>query len=385
MIAFNPPTTINATLQATNSSATAAPAIRLSDPYPSGILSSYQSTTVSVAARPRNQQAARITQWNVAGEISLPGQSNVELAYVGNRGANLQASLPINTVPFGVNGALAANRPYPQWQQVNMVFTAAPSSFDSLQLKYEKRQSRGLYALVSYTFANAQEVTGGFGAGGHTIQNTLTRDFSNLDALLQGELGPNSQTARHRLTATEVWQLPIGRGHAIGGGMSSALDALVGGWQVSSITSWRTGLPVDVTLAASGTDPATGKPYTFLSRNGGGLRPNLTGIDPNGSSDASADRLHYLDIAAYAVPAVNTPGNAGPTSAWGPGAITTDLSLVKRFTFDRITADVRAEAFNVFNHTNYGQPSGSFPSTTFGSITTAGDPRIVQLAVRLGF
>ena len=167
--------------------------------------------------------------------------------------------------------------------------------------------------------------------------------------------------------------------------MNRALDALVGGWQVSSITSWRTGLPVDVTMAASGTNPATGLPYTFFSRNGGGLRPNLTGVDPNDGSDASADRLHYLNVAAYSVPATNTPGNAGPTSAWGPGALTTDLSLVKRFSLDRLTVDVRAEAFNLFNHTNYSNPNGSYPSASFGSITSAGDPRIVQLAARLAF
>jgi hypothetical protein len=385
MLGFNPPTTIDATLQSTGTTSSATPAIKLSDPFPTGILSSYTSNTVSVHARDRDQQAATIRQWNIAAEMQLGWQSSVEAAYVGNRGANLQASLPINAVQFGVNGAIAANRPYPQWQQINMIFTAARSTFDSLQLKFEKRQSRGLYALVSYTLANAQEEVGGFGAGGHTIQNTLTRDFSNLDALLSAELGPNAQTARHRLTATQVWQLPIGRGHAVGGQMNRALDALVGGWQVSSITSWRTGLPVDVTMAASGTDPATGLPYTFFSRNGGGLRPNLTGVDPNSGSDAGADRLHYLNAAAYRVPATNTPGNAGPASAWGPGALTTDLSLVKRFTLDRLTVDVRAEAFNVFNHTNYSNPNGSYPSASFGSITSAGDPRIVQLAARLGF
>jgi len=82
---------------------------------------------------------------------------------------------------------------------------------------------------------------------------------------------------------------------------------------------------------------------------------------------------------------VNTPGNAGPTSAWGPGAWTTDLSLVKRLTFGRYTADLRAEAFNLFNTVNYGQPNGSFGSASFGQITSAGDPRIIQFAVRFGF
>jgi hypothetical protein len=190
--------------------------------------------------------------------------------------------------------------------------------------------------------------------------------------------------ARHRLTLTEVWQLPIGRGRAVGGEMSPALDAIVGGWQLSSITSVRSGLPVDVTLASSGTDPATGATYSFLNRNGGGILPNATGVDPNGHSSTS-DLLHWLDAAAYAVQPVNTPGNAGPTSAWGPGAWTTDLSLVKRFTFDRFSTDFRLEAFNLFNTVNFNNPNGSFGSTSFGQITSAGDPRIIQLAVRVGF
>jgi len=181
-----------------------------------------------------------------------------------------------------------------------------------------------------------------------------------------------------------VWQLPVGRGRAIGNTMSRALDAAVGGWQISSITSIRSGTAVDVTLASSGTDPATGQPYSFLNRNGGGILPNATGTDPNGKSSTD-DLLHWLDPAAYAVQPVNTPGNARPASAWGPGAWTTDISLVKRFTFDRFTADVRAEAFNLLNTVNYANPSASFGSASFGQITSAGDPRIIQLAVRVGF
>jgi hypothetical protein len=181
-----------------------------------------------------------------------------------------------------------------------------------------------------------------------------------------------------------VWQLPIGRGHAVGNTMSKALDAVVGGWQIASITSIRSGTPVDVTLSSSGVDPATGLSYSFLNRNGGGILPNATGIDPNGKSSFS-DILHWLDPAAYAVQPVNTPGNAGPAGAWGPRAVTTDISLVKRFTFPNFTADVRAEAFNLFNTVNYANPNGSFGTTSFGQITSAGDPRIVQLAVRVGF
>jgi hypothetical protein len=385
MLVFNPPTTINATLQTTGTGPSATPILQLSNPFPASMLSSYNPSTVGVKGRDRDQQAATIRQWNIAAEMPLAWQSSVEVAYVGNRGSNLQANLPINAVQFGANGAVAASRPYPQWQQVMMWFSAGKSTFDSLQVKLEKRQSQGLYLLASYTLADAHEEVGGWGAGGHGIQDTLNRDFSNLDALLRADRGPNAQTARHRFTFTQIWQLPIGRGRAIGSTMRPALDAVVGGWQLSSITSIRTGLPVNVSLSRTGTDPATGLAYSFFDRNGGSLRPNLTGVDPNGHSDAAADRLHFLDQAAYSVPALNTPGNSVPASAWGPGAWTTDMSLVKRFTFNGFTADLRAEAFNVFNHTNYGSPNATYPSATFGSITTAGDPRIVQLAVRVGF
>jgi hypothetical protein len=384
MLPFNPPQLIRAQLNASGTGSTATPAILLSDPFPSTLLSSYDSSTVSVRAHERDWNMPQVQQWNVAFETRFPWESSVEVAYVGNRGSNEIVSLPINAVQWGQNGSVVANRPFPEWQQITMFFTAAQSKYDSLQLKFEKRQSRGLYLLASYTFANALEEGGGWGAGGHTIQDNVRPDYSNLDDVLRSALGPNSQVARHRLTLTEVWQLPIGRGRAIGGNMSPVLDAIVGGWQVSSITSILSGLPVNVTLAGSGTDPATGLPYSFLNRNGGGILPNATGVDPN-SNSSTDDLLHWLDPAAYAVQPVNTPGNATPAGAWGPGFWTTDLSLVKRFTFNTFTADLRAEAFNLFNTVNYGQPNGSFGSASFGQITSAGDPRVIQLAVRIGF
>jgi hypothetical protein len=384
MMVFNPPQLIRAQLNASGTGPTATPAIRLSDPFPSTLLSNYDPTTVSVRAHQRDWNMPQVQQWNLAFETLLPWQSSFEAAYVGNRGSNQIVSLPLNAVQWGQNGSVVANRPFPQWQQITMFFTAAQSTYDSLQLKFEKRQSHGLYLLASYTFASALEEAGGWGAGGHTIQDNVLPDYSNLDDVLRSARGPNSQVARHRLTLTEVWQLPIGRGRAIGGNMSPLLDAIVGGWQLSSITSILSGMPVNVTLASSGTDPATGLSYSFLNRNGGGILPNATGVDPN-SHSSTDDLLHWLSPAAYAVQPVNTPGNAKPVSAWGPGFWTTDLSLVKRFAFNTFTADLRAEAFNLFNTVNYGQPNGTFGSAAFGQITSAGDPRIVQLAVRIGF
>lgn len=382
IIALNPPTLVDATLQRVSNTAPAP--LLLSDPFPTGLTSNYDSRNVAVKARQRDQDAATIQQWNLATEFLLPGQSTIEVAYVGNRATNLLGNLPVNGVPFGVNGAVAANRPFPAWRQIDVNITEGQSIYNALQLKFEKRQSRGLYVLGSYTYARAEDEVGAWGAGGSGAQMILAPDYGNVEQVLRGERGPNGQIARHRFTFTQVWQVPFGRGRRWGSDVPAVVEALAGGWQISSITSVHSGLPVNVTLSRNGTDPNTGRNYSFFDRNGGYFRPDLVG-DPNAASDASANRAAFLSTGAYAVPALNTPGNAPRNSAWGPGNWTTDLSLVKRFTFPRVTTDIRAEAFNLFNHTNYANPNTNFGTAQFGAITSAGLPRIVQLAVRVGF
>ena len=78
-------------------------------------------------ARAPDQQAASVYQWNVAGEVLLPWESTFELAYVGNAGRNLLTIVPVNTVEFGRDGSIAANRPYPAWQQVDNIITQGAS------------------------------------------------------------------------------------------------------------------------------------------------------------------------------------------------------------------------------------------------------------------
>jgi hypothetical protein len=381
IIALNPPALIQASLVGTGNNSP----IGLSDPFPANLLANYDPSTVSVKARERDQQAATIYQWNVATEVLLRWESTIELAYVGNAGRNLLTNLPVNTVEFGQDGSVPANRPFPGWQQIDNNITRGSSSYHALQTKFERRLSGGLYALASYTYARAEDEIGAWGAGGNGVQARVNPDLSNADEALESERGPNGQIPRHRFTLSEVWQLPVGRGRRFGTNMNALADALVGGWQLSTIWTVRSGLPVNVSLASSGVDPTTGRSYAFLNRNGGALRPNIIG-DPNAHSDAAQDRFNFLDASAYALQPLNTPGAAPRNSAWGPGYFTIDLSLVKRFTLDASRwADVRIEAFNLLNKTNYQNPSSTWGGANFGLINDAYDPRVVQLAVRFGF
>lgn len=369
---LNPPQLIPVTLQQVG---TGGPALKLSDPVPSNLFTNINTNIISLRAREKNFRAARIQQFNVALQFSLPSRSTFEIAYVGNRGGNLQFTYAANQTPFGIDGSVAANRPFPQWAQITMGATRGQSKYNSLQLKCEKQLSRGLYMLTSYTWASAMDQVGSYDAG------TQPQYLDFLDP----EWGPQSQTARQRLTWTTVYQLPFGRGRQFGSGWSKLVDGFLGGWQISGIFSGRTGLPLNVTLAATGVDPATNRNYNFLSRNGGNIRPNRIGT-PNSGIDPKVDRLRFLSASAFAVQAVNTAGNSSRNAALGPKNVNTNLSLVKRFTVsERASIDLRLEAFNAFNSVNFANPNTTFGNASFGQITSAGDPRITQVAVRFGF
>lgn len=369
---LNPPQLIPVTLQQVG---TGPPPFKLSDPVPNGIFSNVNTAIVSLRAREKDYHAARIQQFNVALQYLLPASSTLEVAYVGNRGRNLQATYALNQTAFGVDGSVPANRPYPQWSQITMGATRSQSWYNSLQVKYEKQMSHGLYALASYTWASALDLAGSYDAG------TQPQYLDNFAA----ERGRQSQTARHRISIANVWELPVGRGRAFGKSWNRVTDAVLGGWQLSSILTDRTGLPINVTLASTGVDPATGRNYTFLNRNGGGIRPNLAG-QPNSGIDPKDDRLHFLSASGFAVQAVNTPGNSARNVAYGPRLFNVNLTLVKRFAVTEHTAlDLRLEAFNAFNTVNFSNPATTFGSSNFGNITSAADPRQVQVAIRYRF
>jgi hypothetical protein len=369
---LNPPQLIQVNLEQVGSG---PPPLKLSEAIPGNALSSYDSRLTALRTREREQQAAIIHQWNITTEFLLPMDSTFELAYVGNRGSNLFALWQRNQTDFGVDGSVAANRPFPEWQGIQTGATRAKSSYNALQAKYEKRFSKGWNTLVSYTWASALDEAGAWSEGNSPV---YFDDF-------RGERGPHTQTARHRVTIAGVWQLPFGRGHAIGQDWHPAVNAILGGWQVSGIVTGRTGLPVNVTLAASGVNPATGQLYNFKSRNGGGLRPNHIG-PANTGVDPKEDRFNFLNVQGFAVQPVDTRGSAGRNVALGPNLVNFDTSFVKRFAIgEQMSADLRWEFFNLFNQTNFAQPNGGFGGSSFGIINDAMAPRIIQVAVRFQF
>lgn len=369
---LNPPQLIQANLIRVG---TGAAPITLSGTIPNGVLSNFDSRLVGLRTREAEQRSGLIQQWNVALQTQVTRASTFEVAYVGNNGRNMFGLYERNQTNFGVDGSVAANRPFPLWQGIQTGASRARSRYNAFQTKYEHNYANGLYVLAAYTWAAGLDQVGAWDSGA----SPQFRD--NFDA----EWGRQQQTPNHRYTTAVTYDLPFGRGRQWGASWSKPVDWALGGWKVSSIVSWRSGLPINVGLNANGIDPATGQAYRFLQRNGGGLRPDRVG-EANTGVNPKTNRFGFLSAAAYRVQALNTPGNAARNSAYGPRQFNTDFAVRKEFRInDRHAAEFRWESFNMFNTVNFLNPATTVGNTNFGAITSAGDPRVMQLAVRYQF
>jgi hypothetical protein len=152
-----------------------------------------------------------------------------------------------------------------------------------------------------------------------------------------------------------------------------ALAMVVSDWQVSTIIKANSAQFMTVT---TGVDNA-------LNGSAANQRPNLTGSSIYPSNQTPNN---YLNSAAYSSPATGTYGNLGALNIKGPGFITVNPALSRVFHVrEKQTVQIRVEAFNLFNHSNFNAPTLALNSATFGQILTAQDPRIMQLAAKYVF
>lgn len=383
----------------------------LRDPFPAGPVprpGSAQGLMTSVGLSfsnilwPDTVASTYTEHWSAGIQRELPGAMLIDVAYVAHRGVNLIESgdtanfneVPsqywspalLEAVPNPFVGLVPATspiagatvprgrllRPYPHFDGIPVAYsTGASSIYHSLQVKTEKRFSSGLGFLVSYTWGKLVDDTSGIAqqsGGSGTTQTVSIRDraVSPLDV-------------SHQVVASYVYALPFGRGQRFGQGWSGALEAILGGWQVNGITTWRTGNPL--TISTTNTCTNCFNP---------GLRPNLTG-DP-ALDGPVRDRLdRYFDTSVFSQPAPYTLGSAPRTlSVRSHGRFNTDVSLFKNLRVRQgWTLQCRAEAYNVFDYVQFGAPNTNFAggtSPTFGRITTqANVPRQLQFAVKLLF
>lgn len=313
--------------------------------------------------------------WNLAVQHQFTSTLTAEVAYVGNVGRHLfvnpnvnQAAPPdpnCNSDPSVARGCNDYNSRRLFFQRFGLsqglyeTCNCDNSSYHSLQAKVQKRTTKGLDFLVTYTYGKA-------------MANTETGGpFANNLNWWQDH-GPANYDRTHALTISHTWQLPYGRGRHWGSGLSKAMDAFVGGWNFSGISRFESGLPFTVTS----NDPLL---YADFSQN----RPDQIG-DPNVSH---RNRFHWFNPAAFVdAQGVGRQGFVHHNSLRGPSFYQLDLSLGKLFQLSETKSlELKWENYNATNHVNLVNPDSYIFSDTAGQIFGAADMRQMQLGLHLRF
>jgi len=258
----------------------------------------------------------------------------LEVAYAGSHGTHLVMKQDVNQAPprVGVTN-LDVNRPYyitisPLLRGLSQVKSTAWSTHNALQGKLNKRFSKGFTGTVSYTYGKTLDIVS------DTEGATLNAYNFNQDrGLAQFDVA-------HTLTLSWLYELPFGRGKALGAGMSPVLDKVLGGWEINGITLVRTGLPINITQQQG------------MLSTGTGNRPDR--IASGKLDNPAPDR--WFDTAAFVPTRDNsgTYGNSGRNILRAPGQVQFDLGIFKKTRFrERFEHQLRFELFNAFNHPQF--------------------------------
>ncbi len=361
--------------------------------YPTGLPNNV------VLFTPRETRTAYIQNWQLSVQRELPGNMLLDVAYVGNHAVKLllladyNQARPLTTaelaLPAAQRPSLDARRPIQGFRSISANLPAAYSNYHALQAKFERRFSKGIYILNSFTWSkaidNVAQVLEEPGGNEGRPQNLFN---------MAADRGRGAYDQPFNNTTSFVWELPFGKGRAWLGSLPYALDAALGGWTLTGINSMYSGQTVNFRYTPS---PVTANLPSFLG--GIALRPNLVG-DPLLSSGRTIDR--WFNTEAIRLPTQDQPfGNAGRNLGRGPSVYQFDLGLQKNFALPVINEssklEFRAEFFNLLNKTNFGAPSGTATGIVFradGTLQTAGGfgtirstfpARQIQFALKLSF
>jgi hypothetical protein len=322
-------------------------------------------------------------QWSFNIQQQLASHAVFSLAYVGNENYHQADVRNINTPVLGgvyqtgvINGSIspsANNQPfnqYPGFAQIPLVEDATNSNYNSLQAGLQVRNLHGLTLNIGYTWSHELDYMSsdlGGNINGQTMDNqsTITNPFNR-----GYDYGSGDMNRTQIFTAAYVYELPFFR-HSSNGFAKN----VVGGWELSGITTVETGVPVTVYMS---------------NGNSVGLGTNDTINRPNVAGSVSYPQTfqQWFNPADFSAPANGQFGNLGRGSLMGPGRQNWDMTLIKKFGLgfrEGANLTFRADAFNVFNHTQYSAVGTTFGQSTLGQVTSVYDPRVLQLGLTLAF
>jgi hypothetical protein len=353
------------------------------------------SGLVSFSAQDPNLRNAYIYQYNFGIQRKLGNNFSIEADYMGSSGHKLLLNVDLNEPYVTVTdptkrGNQAPNQqvfPYPLFAGINMGKDIANSNYNGLVLTGKYQARRGMFFQASYTYGKSLDNSSSWSIP--SGQPGGVADPRNLRL----EYGPSNFDIRHRAVFTYVADLPVGPGHRLFGWNNALNRELIGGWQVSGITSLQSGAPFTVYNSSA----------DFSGFNQFADRPDVVGsgrlVQDNRAPDAAFDTGFFSKT-----PPSGRVGTSGRDQYYGPGLANYDVSVAKTFPLgtERLRLQFRTDLFNLFNHTNFSNPITNQSNASFGKITSTvgsavatavgttaglvgGGPRVVQFSLRLSF
>lgn len=320
-------------------------------------------------------EAHRRTPYSLQYSFNVQRQLNqdtvVEIGYLGSQAHKLWSWYPFNEPLPAVGGNPQLRTPFRELSMQGWVMSGTGNSnYHSLSMRVQRRFARGFSYMGSYTWSKSIDQSSG--ARNHAGEEQFPQDAYNL----HNERGLSNFHVPHRFVTSAMYELPFGKGKAFlnGGGFT---NAILGGWQLSSILTLQTGSPYNVT---AGYDAGNRGYNSFPDR------PNSNGVNGALSGDVrNANR--WFDKAVFQRVPNGTLGSVGRNTMMGPGIFNWDASIFKTFQFRELhQLQVRGEFFNAANHPNLGFLNANLSSAGFGTIrSTNTNMREIQLALKYIF
>jgi hypothetical protein len=324
------------------------------------------ATPATLGSNNLHQATPYTEQYNFNIQHTLSTNLILEIGYAGSHGLHMMRTLDINQ-PFpqvGIaNGTLNANtyRPYHGFGIIQDRQQSYGSKYNGLQTSLTRRFAHGLMFKANYTWSKALDNTD---CCSGNIYNPIPDTYNG-----SYEWGRSSFDAEHNFIANYVWEIPflLHRNDLTG--------KVLGGWQLSGITTFQSGLPNDILIGKDNAGVGSSQ----------GQRPQVL-MNPNlGFGNRTINE--WFNPAAFVAPALGTFANTGRNLVSIPGTNNWDASLHKTFRlYERMNLEFRADAFNPFNHTEFGTIGKTLTTPAqFGKVTGAKNARNLMLGLRMAW
>jgi hypothetical protein len=313
--------------------------------------------------------------WQLSLEREVFGGWKAEVDYLGSKGTHLLGRVwenaptkydPANPTP------VSARIPYPNIGLILDHFYDFYSNYNALQAKLE-HSGRSYSAILGYTYSHSlDDKSSEAGINGDTSGNGPQNEYD-----FNADYSSSSFDITNNFVGSFTADLPFGRGRHFLASSSRALDTLIGGWQVNGIVTLRSGFPFSV----AATD------INFINQCFG-QRADVVGNPKAGGFNKGVNE--WFNTSSFVQPAMGNYGDSSRDILRAPGVENVDASFFKSIQIvERLNLQTRFEAFNLFNHTNFGFPNASVPQSaalpnpSYGTISSAAPGRIVQIAMKL--